>query len=343
MYGDSVGSIAAARSPAHRAAERRHKRIELAADDLLQRLDAGLTSADPGLGRVRVAGPGQGGEACRVSERASEPVSRRLRTATIPDGPTERSEGAVSVTQGPPVDHDAVEHDGYFPPGSVTRTVIGDPAALIGGISALFLQPLHPRAMAGVEQHSSFPDDFWPRLQRTAGYVTTLAFADRATADRAVARVRGIHRRVHGIDPITGAPYSADDPDLLRWVHVTEVSSLAHAAHRLDLIDDAGQDAFLAEQVRAGALLGGRRPAGQPGRDRRLLRRGASRAGGQPAGPAGRPSAGASPRSRCAGAARPVRCGRRWPRWRSGCCRAGPSSSTGCRRSRAPAGSRSGR
>ena len=109
--------------------------------------------------------------------------------------------GGVSTAQDP-----AVEHDGYFPPGSVTRTVIGDPAALIGGISALFLQPLHPRAMAGVEQHSSFPDDFWPRLERTAGYVTTLAFADRATADRAVARVRGIHRRVHGIDPVTGAP-----------------------------------------------------------------------------------------------------------------------------------------
>lgn len=159
--------------------------------------------------------------------------------------------GRVSTTSEP-----AVEFDGYFPPGSVTRTVIGDPAALIGGISALFLQPLHPRAMAGVEQHSSFPDDFWPRLQRTAGYVTTLAFADRATADRAVARVRGIHRRVHGVDPVTGERYAADDPDLLRWVHVTEVSSFAHAVRRLNLIDDAGEDRFLAEQVRAGALLG---------------------------------------------------------------------------------------
>lgn len=150
----------------------------------------------------------------------------------------------------------AAQHDGYFPPGSVTRRVIGDPAALIGGISALFLQPLHPRAMAGVEQHSSFPDDFWPRLQRTAGYVTTLAFADRATADRAVARVRGIHRRVHGVDPVTGAPYTADDPDLLRWVHVTEVSSFAAAVRRLGLLDADDEDRFLAEQVRAGALLG---------------------------------------------------------------------------------------
>jgi len=144
----------------------------------------------------------------------------------------------------------------HFPPESVTRRVIGDPAALIGGISALFLQALHPRAMAGVDQHSSFPDDFWPRLQRTAEYVTTLAFADTATAERAAARVRGIHRRVRGVDPVTGLPYSADDPDLLRWVHVTEVSSFSAAVRRLGLIDAADEDRFLAEQVRAGALLG---------------------------------------------------------------------------------------
>lgn len=151
---------------------------------------------------------------------------------------------------------DAAGPDGYFPPGSATRTVIGDPAALVGGFSALFLQALHPRALAGVDQHSSFPDDFWPRLERTAGYVTTLAFADTAAADRAAARVRGIHRRVHGTDPVTGRSYSADDPDLLRWVHVCEVSSFAQAVRRLDLIDDDEQDRFYAEQVRAGALLG---------------------------------------------------------------------------------------
>jgi uncharacterized protein (DUF2236 family) len=145
---------------------------------------------------------------------------------------------------------------GYFPHGSATRKVVGDPAGLVGGVSALFLQTLHPRAMAGVEQHSSFPADFWPRLQRTAGYVTTLAFADTATADRAVDRVRAIHRKVRGTDPVTGRAYSADDPDLLRWVHVTEVSSIAAAVRRLDLIDDAVQDRFLAEQVHAGALLG---------------------------------------------------------------------------------------
>jgi uncharacterized protein (DUF2236 family) len=145
---------------------------------------------------------------------------------------------------------------GYFAPHSPTRVVIGDPAALVGGISALYLQALHPRAMAGVLEHSSFPDDFWPRLQRTIGYVTTLAFADTATADEAVARVRRIHGQVRGIDPVTGSPYSADDPDLLRWVHVCEVSSFVGAAHRIGVVDDAQADVFYAEQVRAAELLG---------------------------------------------------------------------------------------
>lgn len=145
---------------------------------------------------------------------------------------------------------------GYFAPGSATRIVIGDPAALVGGISALFLQALHPRAMAGVAQHSSFPDDFWPRLQRTVGYVTTLAFADKAKADEAVARVRAIHSGVHGIDPVTGTEYSADDPDLLRWVHVCEVSSFVGAVLRLGIVDGETADRFLAEQVRAAQLLG---------------------------------------------------------------------------------------
>lgn len=149
-----------------------------------------------------------------------------------------------------------VTDTGYFPPGSATRRVIGDPAALIGGFSALFLQALHPRAMAGVDQHSTFPDDFWPRLQRTAGYVTTVAFADTATADAAAARVRRIHGHVRGVDTVTGRPYSADDPELLRWVHVCEVSSFVAAVRRLRLIDAAEEDRFLAEQVRAGALLG---------------------------------------------------------------------------------------
>jgi len=149
------------------------------------------------------------------------------------------------------------EDTGYFGPESISRRVIGDPAAGVGGIRALFLQALHPRAMAGVAQHSNFADDFWPRLRRTAEYVTTVAFGTTEEADTAAAHVRRVHRSVRGIDEVTGLPYAADDPDLLRWVHVTEVSSFLDAVRRGGLrLTDEEADRFYAEQVTAAELLG---------------------------------------------------------------------------------------
>ena len=146
---------------------------------------------------------------------------------------------------------------GYFGPGSITWRVLADPAAGVGGISALFLQALHPLAMAGVHEHGDFATDFWRRLQRTAQYVTTVGFGTRGEADAAAARVREVHRRVRGIDPVTGAPYAAGDPALLRWVHVTEVASLLDATRRGGLaLTEAEADRFLVEQVRAARLVG---------------------------------------------------------------------------------------
>jgi uncharacterized protein (DUF2236 family) len=39
---------------------------------------------------------------------------------------------------------------------------------LIGGISALMLQALHPLALAGVWDHSNFREDMLGRLRRTS-------------------------------------------------------------------------------------------------------------------------------------------------------------------------------
>lgn len=146
---------------------------------------------------------------------------------------------------------------GYFGPGSITWRVLADPAAGVGGISALYLQALHPLAMAGVHEHSDFATNFWRRLQRTAEYVTTVGFGTRAQVDAAAARVRGVHRRVRGVDPVTGARYAATDPNLLRWVHATEVASFLDATRRGGLaLTGAEADRFLAEQVRAARLVG---------------------------------------------------------------------------------------
>lgn len=150
-------------------------------------------------------------------------------------------------------------HDwGLFGPGSATWKVNGVPlVGLIGGIRALFIQTLHPHAMAGVAQHSDFRYRGLARLRNTSRYVSAVNFGDTATAHRAAARVRRMHERVKGVDPVTGTAYSAGDPDDALWVHCTEIHSfLASYRAYAQPLDDAEQDRYLAEQVTAAELLG---------------------------------------------------------------------------------------
>src|SRR5205823_9741871 len=146
---------------------------------------------------------------------------------------------------------------GLFGPDSVTWRIHADPSMLIGGIRALLVQALHPLAMAGVAQHSDYQDDPWGRLQRTVDYVVTTTFADRPTALAAGDRVRAVHSRVRGIDPVTRRPYRADDPELLVWVHAVEVHSFLAAYRRYGgRLTDEEADRYVTEQVRTAALVG---------------------------------------------------------------------------------------
>ncbi len=65
-----------------------------------------------------------------------------------------------------------------------------------------------------------------------ATYVGAVTFGTRAEADRAAARVRGVHRRVRGVEPESGTPYRATDPDLLLWVHCGEIDSFLTIGRR---------------------------------------------------------------------------------------------------------------
>jgi uncharacterized protein (DUF2236 family) len=145
----------------------------------------------------------------------------------------------------------------FLTPDSVSWRVQADPAAIVGGLSALFLQALHPLAMAGVFEHSSYDADFWPRFQRTAQYVTTVNFGTVDEVQGAAARVRRIHEFVQGIDPVTGQQYSAGSPELITWVHVTEVHGFLTAVQRAGLgLSPAEVDEYYREQVRVAQLLG---------------------------------------------------------------------------------------
>lgn len=146
---------------------------------------------------------------------------------------------------------------GLFGPASVAWRVHGDSAMLIGGLRALLLQTLHPLAMAGVADHSDYRHDPWGRLHRTGRFIGATTFGTTATAEQVLAQVVAIHSRVAGTAP-DGRPYSADDPHLLAWVHLTEVDSFLAAYRRYGSgrLTDAEGDRYVAEMAEIGRRLG---------------------------------------------------------------------------------------
>ena len=168
---------------------------------------------------------------------------------------------ALSGDQGLEADELVSADDaGLFGPASVAWRVHGDSAMLIGGLRALLLQTLHPLAMAGVADHSDYRHDPWGRLHRTGRFVGGTTFGNSATVDRLIAQVRAIHTRVEGRAP-DGRPYSASDPHLLLWVHVTEVDSFLKAYLRYGdgRLTDAECDRYVAEMAELGRRLGAER------------------------------------------------------------------------------------
>jgi uncharacterized protein (DUF2236 family) len=146
---------------------------------------------------------------------------------------------------------------GLFGPGSVTWRIHGDPSSLVGGLRALLIQALNPRAMAAVDQHSDYRTDPWGRLRRTSEYLNATTFGDTTTAHKWAARVRAIHRRVQGIDPVTGRTYRADDPELLLWVHIVEVDSFLTAYRRYaGPVSETDADRYVSEMTRSAELVG---------------------------------------------------------------------------------------
>ncbi|MDI2132906.1 oxygenase MpaB family protein [Yinghuangia seranimata] len=155
--------------------------------------------------------------------------------------------------------------EGIFGPASVTWQLHADPLMLVGGVRALYLQALHPRAVRGVVQNSDFRKDPWGRLLRTADFVGVTTYGTRAEAERAGARVRRIHKLLRAVDPATGQSYRIDDEALLRWVHCAEVVSYVEVVRRAGFpLTDAQVDRYLTEQ-RAAAELVGLAPEEVPG------------------------------------------------------------------------------
>jgi uncharacterized protein (DUF2236 family) len=162
-----------------------------------------------------------------------------------PDGPSERVR--IHHTPGPR----------WFADDRPIRRVHADASMFVGGLRALLLQSLHPLAMAGVAQHSNYRGDPWGRLQRTSTFLAVTTFGAAPDAQRAIDRVRGIHRRVRGVAG-DGRPYTATDPHLLEWVHIAEADSFlrAHQLYGAAPLDQQGRDGYVADMAKIAANLG---------------------------------------------------------------------------------------
>ncbi len=160
---------------------------------------------------------------------------------------------------GPPVAFLTPAGDrGLFGPESIAWKVHADfISMMIGGISSLIMQALHPQALAGVWDHSSFREDLKGRLGRTAFFIAATTYGSQEMALNIIDKVNRIHTKINGIDEF-GNPYRASDPHLLAWVHLTETRSFMSAfeSHRTELLSLSAKDQYFAEMKGLGERMG---------------------------------------------------------------------------------------
>jgi uncharacterized protein (DUF2236 family) len=160
---------------------------------------------------------------------------------------------------GPPIAFLTPKGDrGLFGPESIAWKVHADfISMMIGGISSLIMQALHPQALAGVWDHSSFRRDLKGRLGRTAFFIAATTYGSTEMANSIIQKVNQIHTNITGFDEF-GKPYSATDPHLLSWVHLTETFSFMQAFedYRKEKITPQERDQYFREMKALGERMG---------------------------------------------------------------------------------------
>ncbi len=147
---------------------------------------------------------------------------------------------------------------GFYGPDSVAWKVHANPVSLaVGGVAAVILELAEPRVRSGVWDHSTFRTDPLNRMTRTGEAAMITTYGSTAMAQARVDMVTRMHRRVSGVTP-EGQAYTALDPELMTWVHVTAGYGFLNAyvryvEPRLSLAD---QDRYYAEGARLGRAFG---------------------------------------------------------------------------------------
>ena len=144
-----------------------------------------------------------------------------------------------------------------FGPQSVSWRVHRETTVLFGGARALLMHAAHPLVIAGARESGFYERNPWKRLERTLILTYALTFGTTEEAHRAADHINQVHRRVKGVDPVTGRRYDAFDPELLLWVHACLVdSALLFEARTVGRLSGAERERFHQEQMAAAELLG---------------------------------------------------------------------------------------
>jgi uncharacterized protein (DUF2236 family) len=141
---------------------------------------------------------------------------------------------------------------GLYGPDSEAWRLNREAMLLLGaGPRALLLQLAHPAVAAGVADHSDFRADPWRRLTGTLRSYLTIVYGTTGAARAEIRRLNTLHRG------ISGAGYSARDPELGLWVHATLVdSTIAVADAWLEPIPHARRAAYYDETRQIGRAFG---------------------------------------------------------------------------------------
>ena len=149
---------------------------------------------------------------------------------------------------------------------TVARKINRERIVVLGWGRAILLQLAHPLVAQGVADHTRFgqhPAEYFRRAWRTIGAMLNLTFGTEEEARATADRINKLHVPVNGAIPrdlgshAAGTPYSARDPELLRWVHATLIDSLPLAYETfVGPLADWEKDAYCREAGSAAALLG---------------------------------------------------------------------------------------
>jgi uncharacterized protein (DUF2236 family) len=139
----------------------------------------------------------------------------------------------------------------------VSWRIFKNPVTLfIGGVTAVLLELAEPRVRTGIWEHTTFRSDPVRRLRRTGLAAMVTVYGARSTAETLIGGVRRVHDAVRGTT-MSGLPYYANDPELLRWVHATAAFGFLEAYGAfVRPLTPAVRDRYYEEGVPASILYG---------------------------------------------------------------------------------------